>query len=99
MAFGFGRIGCFMAHDHPGLESDFFLAVQGVCRNHWTDINYACHDLGLYEAIWACSMIGVVYFLDKKARFWVLPCDDPDGLRSFPCIFRQSTNRRLAMLD
>ena len=56
-------------HTTTGLESDFFLAVQGVCRNHWTDVNYACHDLGLYEAIWACSMIGVVYFLDKKARF------------------------------
>ena len=69
MAFGLGRIGCFMAHDHPGLESNFFLAVQGVCRDHWTDINYSCHDLGLYGAIWACTMIGVVYLLDKKARF------------------------------
>jgi len=69
MAFGLGRIGCFMAHDHPGLESTFFLAVQGVCQDHWTDINYSCHDLGLYGAIWACSMIGVVYLLDKKARF------------------------------
>ena len=69
LAFGFGRIGCFMAHDHPGLESDFFLAVQGVCRNHWADINYACHDLGLYEAMWACSMIGVVYLLNKLPRF------------------------------
>ena len=69
MAFGFGRIGCFLAHDHPGLESNFFLAVDGVCRNHWGDINYACHDLGLYEAIWACSMILVVMFLDRKARF------------------------------
>ena len=50
MAFGFGRIGCFMAHDHPGLESNFFLAVQGVCENHWGKVEYACHDLGLYEA-------------------------------------------------
>lgn len=69
MAFGFGRIGCFMAHDHPGLESEFFLAVKGVCRNHWGNSDYACHDLGLYEAIWACSMIFVVMFLDRKARF------------------------------
>lgn len=69
MAFGFGRIGCFLAHDHPGLRSDFFLAVDGVCRDAWGDSSVACHDLGLYEAIWACSMIFVVMFLDKKARF------------------------------
>lgn len=69
MAFGFGRIGCFMAHDHPGLESNFFLAVQGVCENHWGKVEYACHDLGLYEAMWACTMIGVVAILDKKTRF------------------------------
>ncbi len=30
----------------------------------------ACHDLGLYEAIWALSLVPVVYLLDtKKARF------------------------------
>lgn len=75
LAFGFGRIGCFLAHDHPGVESDFFLAVQGICRGadasglKWGNINYACHDLGLYEAIWACSMIGVVYLLNKLPRF------------------------------
>lgn len=92
MAFGLGRIGCFMAHDHPGKESDFFLSVKGVCKNGWArasqsgdtwtcpegftlfdtscyNLTQACHDLGLYEAIWACSMIGVVYLLDKKARF------------------------------
>jgi len=69
MAFGFGRIGCFMAHDHPGLQSDFFLAVNGVCREAWGNESIACHDLGLYEAMWACSMIFVVMFLDKKARF------------------------------
>lgn len=75
LAFGFGRIGCFLAHDHPGVESDFFLAVQGICRGadasglKWGNINYACHDLGLYEAMWACSMIGVVYLLNKLPRF------------------------------
>lgn len=69
MAFGFGRIGCFLAHDHPGKESDFVLSVQGICQKNWGDITHSCHDLGLYEAIWACSMIFVVMFLDKKARF------------------------------
>lgn len=45
----FGRMGCFVVHDHPGAETTFFLGVQdyhgqeGVVR----------HDLGLYEVIWA----------------------------------------------
>ena len=36
LAFGlpfglfFGRMGCFAVHDHPGVESDFFLAVKGI---------------------------------------------------------------------
>jgi len=45
LAFGWGvaRLGCFAVHDHPGVRSDFFLAVAfpGGPR----------HDLGLYEAI------------------------------------------------
>ncbi len=93
MAFGLGRIGCFMAHDHPGLESDFVLATKGICQSlkrhkstfsggtcgegyhmdsyGWCwDMSVACHDLGLYEAIWACSLIPIVYFLNKaKPRF------------------------------
>ena len=89
MAFGLGRIGCFLAHDHPGKESDFFLSTWGVCKDAYTrasasgecpaeytlfgeycyDLTRACHDLGLYEAIWACSLIGIVALLDRKGRF------------------------------
>ena len=70
MAFGLGRVGCFMAHDHPGLQSDFLLAVQGVCENNFGNVAYSCHDLGLYEAIWALSLIPIVRLLDRsKARF------------------------------
>lgn len=58
-----GRTGCFVVHDHPGLPSHFFLAVdnyyqQGVAR----------HDLGLYEVIWSAFMIGLVLLLDRKPR-------------------------------
>jgi len=28
--FFFGRLGCFGVHDHPGVESEFFLAVKGI---------------------------------------------------------------------
>ena len=70
MAFGLGRVGCFLAHDHPGHQSEFFLAVQGICQHAWSDITVACHDLGLYEAIWACTLIPIVRWMDKKkARF------------------------------
>lgn len=39
----FGRMGCYLAHDHPGVRSDFFLAVgyPGGAR----------HDLGFYELL------------------------------------------------
>lgn len=70
MAFGLGRVGCFLAHDHPGIQSDFVLAVQGICEEHWANLSYACHDLGLYEAIWALTLIPLVRYLDRsKARF------------------------------
>ena len=70
MAFGLGRVGCFLAHDHPGVPSDFFLAVKGICRDSWGNTAIACHDLGLYEAIWACSLIPIVYLINKaKPRF------------------------------
>ena len=69
MAFGLGRVGCFMAHDHPGSETDFWLGVKGICQSDWGNVALACHDLGLYEAIWACSLIPIVKWLDKKGRF------------------------------
>lgn len=43
LAYGIGRIGCFLIHDHPGTLTHFFLGVRypdGSVR----------HDLGLYEA-------------------------------------------------
>ena len=64
-AWLFGRTGCFTVHDHPGMVTDFFLAVdnyngEGVPR----------HDLGLYEVIWSAVMIPLLLFLDRKPRPW-----------------------------
>lgn len=45
-----GRLGCFFIHDHPGIQTKFFLGVaypDGVR-----------HDLGLYD-----SLLGLVIFL------------------------------------
>jgi phosphatidylglycerol:prolipoprotein diacylglycerol transferase len=57
------RLSCFAAHDHPGVPSDFFLAVddfygRGVAR----------HDLGLYEAIWAAAVAVLFYGLARRSR-------------------------------
>jgi phosphatidylglycerol:prolipoprotein diacylglycerol transferase len=62
-AWLFGRSGCFIVHDHPGIVSDFFLAVdnynlQGEPR----------HDLGLYEVFWSAAMIPLVLWLGSKPR-------------------------------
>ena len=34
MAFGLGRVGCFLQHDHPGIRSDFPLAVKASVEMH-----------------------------------------------------------------
>jgi len=59
----FGRSGCFSVHDHPGVVSDFFLAVdnyqgEGVSR----------HDLGLYEVLWSIFAIALFMLLVQKPR-------------------------------
>jgi phosphatidylglycerol:prolipoprotein diacylglycerol transferase len=56
-AWTFGRLGCFVAHDHPGSFSTFVLAVRypGGSR----------HDLGLYEAIFA-FLLGVAFLVASR---------------------------------
>jgi phosphatidylglycerol:prolipoprotein diacylglycerol transferase len=56
----FGRLGCFTAHDHPGLHTSFFLAVQYP--------DGARFDLGLLEAIWAAIISFTFYLLHRKPR-------------------------------
>ncbi len=63
----FGRMGCFVAHDHPGPPTNFWLGVYGMCPELGRDV--ACHDMGLYEAFWALAMFLVLRALDKKPRF------------------------------
>lgn len=58
----FGRVGCASVHDHPGAETDFFLAIAG-----WPD-GTTRHDLGLYEAIWWAVICATVLLLDRKPR-------------------------------
>lgn len=59
IAWIFGRTGCSIVHDHPGIHSDFFLAVQYP--------DGARHDLGLYELMYTLFvLVPVSFFIAKK---------------------------------
>ncbi len=66
-AFWIARTGCFLAHDHPGTHTDFFLGVQfpGGAR----------HDLGLYDALYVLLVIVPTFTLLNHAK--------PDRVRGF----------------
>jgi phosphatidylglycerol:prolipoprotein diacylglycerol transferase len=57
----FGRLGCFLAHDHPGIHSTFMLAVRYP--------NGARHDLGLYELLFTLLILWPLSrSIGKKAK-------------------------------
>jgi phosphatidylglycerol:prolipoprotein diacylglycerol transferase len=62
----FGRMGCFVVHDHPGRLTDFFLAVDAY---QYGNLPVGPrHDLGLYEVLWSFVMILLFLWLDRKPR-------------------------------
>lgn len=58
----FGRLGCFSAHDHPGVKTSFFLSVD------YKYLGGPRHDLGLDEALWALAMTLLFLALSRKNR-------------------------------
>lgn len=58
--WGVARIGCFLAHDHPGERTDFPLAVAfpGGAR----------HDLGLYDAVVLLALAALLWVLFRSRR-------------------------------
>lgn len=59
----FGRTGCFVAFDHPGSPTNFFLgqaAGPGMPP---------IHNLGLEEAIYTLVLIAAMLFFGRKPRF------------------------------
>ena len=58
----FGRLGCFVAFDHPGAPTSFFL---GQMNSHGVRI----HNLGLEEALFTILLAAVFYRLGKKPRY------------------------------
>ena len=67
-AWMLGRFGCFVAHDHPGTETMFWLGVAGICPTAYGNPAVACHDLGLYEAFWSGAMALWFSVKDKVPR-------------------------------
>ncbi len=67
LGWGLGRTGCFIAHDHIGSVTETFpLALYGAPASKCP--GPACHDMGLYEALWSYSMFLLFLALDRKPR-------------------------------
>ena len=62
-AWFFGRMGCAMAFDHPGFQTNFFLAQR------YSD-HVVRHNLGLDEALYTIPLVALFYWLarSKKTR-------------------------------
>jgi phosphatidylglycerol:prolipoprotein diacylglycerol transferase len=56
--WGIARVGCFTVHDHPGVRTDFLLAVRFPDGPR--------HDLGLYEAILLLALGAVLWALHRR---------------------------------
>lgn len=67
-AWLFGRIGCFVVHDHPGSVTDFPLAVADYQIRGELPPWQVRHDLGLYEVLWCLAMIPFLLVLARKKR-------------------------------
>lgn len=57
----FGRLGCFLAFDHPGIATSLFLGeryTDGIVR----------HNLGLEEALYTIPVAALFYVLGRRKR-------------------------------
>ncbi|HEX3775677.1 MAG TPA: prolipoprotein diacylglyceryl transferase family protein [Polyangiaceae bacterium] len=61
-AWVFGRMGCSVAHDHPGIESNLWFAVQYPHGGRF--------DLGLYEMLLTIPLALAFLYLRRKPRPW-----------------------------
>ena len=59
-AWLFGRIGCFLTHDHPGTPTQSWLGVRFPDGPRW--------DLGLLEVLFTLAYIGLLAALDRRPR-------------------------------
>lgn len=59
-AWVWGRLGCALAHDHRGLFTDSWMAVQFPEGSRY--------DLGLIEFVFLAGLAGAFWVLDRQAR-------------------------------
>lgn len=76
----FGRVGCALVHDHPGVNAEGFWLwekIRGVFGESLPEVwplamefpdGVIRHDLGFYEAIWWAFLIAFVLIADRKPR-------------------------------
>jgi phosphatidylglycerol:prolipoprotein diacylglycerol transferase len=62
VAWVFGRSGCSVAHDHPGIASDLWFAVKYPGGGRF--------DLGLYEMLLTIPLAIAFLYLRRKPRPW-----------------------------
>jgi phosphatidylglycerol:prolipoprotein diacylglycerol transferase len=62
----FGRIGCFVTHDHPGRVTMSPLGVEDYAVGY--PPYQVRHDLGLYEVFWCLAVIPLFLFLGRRER-------------------------------
>ncbi len=64
----FGRLGCFVVHDHPGAVTDFPLGVADYRVAGMAPPWQVRHDLGLYEVLWCLAVIPLFLWLGRTKR-------------------------------
>ncbi len=62
LSWTFGRLGCSIAHDHPGVRSELWLAVQYPDAGRF--------DLGLLELVITIPLMLVFFRLMRRPRPW-----------------------------
>jgi len=60
VGFTFGRLGCTLVHDHPGLVVDSSHALYGLAVHGWKGSQVARWDLGLFEFVFLVPL--ALYF-------------------------------------
>jgi phosphatidylglycerol:prolipoprotein diacylglycerol transferase len=75
VAWVFGRTGCSVAHDHPGLLSDAWFAVRFPLdfpgeSVPWSAGHPGRFDLGLYEMVLTIPLAVAFLVLRRRARPW-----------------------------
>lgn len=88
-AWAIGRVGCAIVHDHPGVASNFFLAVRypvGSVCNAGQGAS-GCHDMGLYEVLFLGALSILLYAIRNRRPF--------RGFHACLCLFLYAPGRFL----